>query len=198
MRRRPFVKRFSLCYRTVVLSVSDVDVLWPNGWTDQDETWHAGRPRPWPRCVRWGPCSPKRGTHTQYLVHVCCGQTAEWIKMPPGTEVGLGPDDIVLDGDTALPKRAQLPPQFLSHVCCGQTACWIKMPLGMEIVLGPGHTVLDWNPAPPTKGVQQPSLFGRCLLWPNGHPSQQLLSSCFKLVQAMIRVLLNYTTICNT
>jgi len=20
-------------------------VLWPNGWTDQDETWHAGRPR---------------------------------------------------------------------------------------------------------------------------------------------------------
>jgi len=33
---------------------------WPNGWswTDQDETWHAGRPRPWPHCVRWGPSSP--------------------------------------------------------------------------------------------------------------------------------------------
>jgi len=25
---------------------------------DQDETWHAGRPRPWPHCVRWGPSSP--------------------------------------------------------------------------------------------------------------------------------------------
>ena len=25
-----------------VLSVCDVRALWPNGWTDQDETWHAG------------------------------------------------------------------------------------------------------------------------------------------------------------
>jgi len=23
-------------------SVCNVRVLWPNGWTDQDETWHAG------------------------------------------------------------------------------------------------------------------------------------------------------------
>jgi len=51
---RPFVKRFALWYRTVVLSVCpvcDVGALWPNGWTDQDETWHAGRPRPRPHCV---------------------------------------------------------------------------------------------------------------------------------------------------
>jgi len=40
------------------LSVCDVRALWPNGWTDQDETWHAGRPRPWPHCVRWGLSSP--------------------------------------------------------------------------------------------------------------------------------------------
>ena len=45
-----------------VLSVCNVGVLWPNGWTDQDETWHAGRPRLWPHYVRWGPSSPKRGT----------------------------------------------------------------------------------------------------------------------------------------
>jgi len=43
--RRPFVKRFALCYRTVVLSclsclsVCNVDVLWPNGWMNQDATW---------------------------------------------------------------------------------------------------------------------------------------------------------------
>jgi len=47
---RPFVKRFALCYRSVVcpvcLSLTFVHALWPNGWTDQDETWHAGRPRP--------------------------------------------------------------------------------------------------------------------------------------------------------
>ena len=41
-----------------VLSVCNVGVLWPNGWMDQDETWHAGRPRRWPHCVRWGPSSP--------------------------------------------------------------------------------------------------------------------------------------------
>ena len=66
---RPFVKRFALiCYRSVVClsclscPVCDVRALWPNGWTDQYETRHAGRPRPWPHCVRWGPSSlsPKR------------------------------------------------------------------------------------------------------------------------------------------
>ena len=40
--KRPFVKRFTLCYRSVVLSclsACNVHALWPNGWTDQDETW---------------------------------------------------------------------------------------------------------------------------------------------------------------
>ena len=38
-------------------------VLWPNGWMDQDATWHGGWPRPRPHCVRWGLSSPlKRGT----------------------------------------------------------------------------------------------------------------------------------------
>jgi len=44
------------------------------------------------------------------LAHVYCGQTVAWIKMPLGTEIGLGPHDIVLDGDPApLPKRGQSP-----------------------------------------------------------------------------------------
>jgi len=69
------------------------------------------------------------------------------------------------------------------HVClyrlrnCGQTVSWIKRPLGTEVGLGPGVIVLDDNPAPPRKGEQQ--RFGPFLLWPNGRPSQQLLSSCF-------------------
>jgi len=33
---------------------------------------------------------------------VYCDQTVGWIKMPLGTEVGLGPGYIVLDGDPAL------------------------------------------------------------------------------------------------
>jgi len=40
---------------------------------------------------------------TQILAHVYCGQTAEWIKMPLGTKVNLGPGDV--DGVAAPPKR---------------------------------------------------------------------------------------------
>jgi len=61
---RPFVKRFALCYQTVVCPVCDVGVLWPNGWMDQDETWHESRPRPRPHCVRWGPSFPSPKGHT--------------------------------------------------------------------------------------------------------------------------------------
>jgi len=48
---------------------------------------------------------------------------------------------------------------------------WVMMPLGKVVDLGPGHIVLDGDP-------QQPfPTFGPCLLWPNGRPSQQQLSS---------------------
>ena len=45
------------------------------------------------------------------MAHVYCGQMAEWLKMPLGMEVDLGPGHIVLDGDPApLPqKRAETP-----------------------------------------------------------------------------------------
>jgi len=39
---------------------------------------------------------------------VCCGQTVGWIKMPLGTEIGLGPCDIVLWGGDWGPS----PPLF--------------------------------------------------------------------------------------
>ena len=46
--------------------------------------------------------------HPQFLTHLCCGQTAGWIKMPLSVEVDLGPGHIVLDGDPAPPwKGAQ-------------------------------------------------------------------------------------------
>jgi len=87
----PFVKRFALCYRTVVLSVSpvcDVVVLWPNSWMDYNATWYGG---------------------------------------------SLGPGDIVLNGDSGLlSKRGTAAPTFRPY-----------------------------------------------LLWRNGRPCQQLLSSCY-------------------
>jgi len=43
----------------------------------------------------------RKGHNPQFSAHVCCGQTAGWIKMPLGTEVGLGPGHILLDRDLA-------------------------------------------------------------------------------------------------
>jgi len=97
--------------------------------------------------------------------------------MSLGMEVGLGANDILLDWEPAPPKRGHNSPTF-RPMHCGQTAGWIMMPLGTEVGLGPGHTVLDGDPALPRKGKQQPPLFGLRLLWPNGRPSQQRLSSC--------------------
>jgi len=49
-------------------------LLWPNGWMDQDETWHGGRPRPLPHCVRCGYSSPSlKGA--QWLMSV----VAKWL-----------------------------------------------------------------------------------------------------------------------
>jgi len=93
--------------------------------------------------------------------------------MPFGTEVGLGPDHIVLDGDPAFPpqKGSGARSQFSAPLCCGQTpgpapspkgaripqfsahllcqmAAWIKIPLGTEVGLGLRNTVLDGDRAP--------------------------------------------------
>ena len=44
---------------------------------------------------------PKGGGHSSPPIFVYCGETAGWIMMPLGTEVGVGPGDIVLDGHAA-------------------------------------------------------------------------------------------------
>jgi len=92
------------------------------------------------------------------VTFVHCGQAVERIKMKLGTQVGLGPGHIVLDG-TQLPlPTGQSPTQFLAHICCGHMAAWIKMPLGMELGLSPGDFVLDGDPALPSpKRGQSPA-----------------------------------------
>jgi len=98
---------------------------------------------------------------------VYCGQTVGWIKTKLGTEVGVGPDHTVLDGDPARPQRGTAP-QLSARVCCGQTAGWIKMPLGMGLDLGLGDTVLDGTQLLPRKEHSPCTIFSSCLLWPNG------------------------------
>ena len=120
------------------------------------------------------PATPKRGrgrAPPKFSAHVYCGQTAGWMKLVLGIEVGLNPGDFVLDGDPVpFPQKgAETPPQFSAHFYCGQTAACIKMPLGMELGLRPDDFVLDGDPvAPPQKGGRTPQIFGPCLLRPNG------------------------------
>ena len=143
-----------------VCPVCDVSVLWPNGWMDQDETWHAGRPRPWPHCVRWGPSSPAaKGAQppSQFSAHICCGQIAAWIKMLLGMELGLGPGDFVLDGDPAPPPpKGYSPPIFGPYVlrpngCIDQDVIWYGARLRPR-------RLCDGDPAPPPqKGGAPPN-----------------------------------------
>jgi len=52
---------------------------------------------------------------------VYCGQAVGWIKMPLGTEAGLGQGDIVLNGTQLLPHgKGHSIPRFSAHVYCGQ------------------------------------------------------------------------------
>jgi len=101
--------------------------------------------------------------------------------MPLDREVGLGPGDIVLDGDTAPSPHNFWPIYY------GQTTGCTRIRRGTEVDLsardimsdgdpvppkrGTGGIVLDGDPAsaptPPRKGVQPP-IFGRCPLWLNG------------------------------
>ena len=159
--------------------------MWPNGWMDEAGTWHGVRPQPRRLCVRWGPTPPpqKGGGTPQFSIHVFCGQTAAWIKMSLGTEVGLGPGHIVLDGDPAPHPQRGTASNFWP-VCCGQTAGWIKMSLGTEVGLGPGDFVFDGDLAPPQKKrAQPPPIFGSCLLWLNGWMDQMPLITDVNLGQ---------------
>jgi len=46
--------------------------------------------------------------------------------MPIGTEVGLGPGDIVLEGDQAPPLQKGHSPQFSANVYRGQTVAHLS------------------------------------------------------------------------
>jgi len=153
---RPVLSDRCLSVQSVCLTcpVCNVGVLWPNGWMDQDETWHADRPRPWPHCVTWWPSSPSpKGTQPPFFgpyvlwPNGWMDQDATWQGGRPWPKwhcVRWGPS-------SPLPERGQSPPQFSAHVYCGQTAGWIKMPLGTKVSLSPGNNVFDADPAPPPK-----------------------------------------------
>ena len=91
---RPFVKRFALCYRTVVcpvyLSVTLVYCGKTVGWLKMKLGTEVGLGSG--HIVLDGDPAllPKKGhSSPHFSVHVYCGQTAGWTKMPLGTKVSL-------------------------------------------------------------------------------------------------------------
>jgi len=98
--------------------------------------------------------------------------------MPLGADVGLGPGDIVLDGDPTPPllKGAQ-PPVF------GPCLLWPNGWMDEDATWygsrpWPGHIVLDGDPAPRERGTAAPPLFSTHVYCGHGRPVQLLLSSC--------------------
>jgi len=90
-------------------------LLWPNGCMHQAATWCGGRCRPQPTrlCARWGPSSPsQKGRSPKFSADVYYGQTAAWVMMPFGAEVGVRLRDIVLHGDPAPVHKGAQPPIF--------------------------------------------------------------------------------------
>ena len=63
-----------------------------------------------------------------------CGQTARWIKMPLGTEVGLGSGHIVLDRNPAAPKgHSSPPPTFWPMAKISEEECIVSVALYAKI-----------------------------------------------------------------
>jgi len=91
---------------------------------------------------------------------VYCGQTAGWIKMPLGTELGLSLGDIVLDGDPAPThgKGHSSPPLF------GPCLLWPNGWMDQDSTWyggrpQPRRHCVRWGvrpSSPPRKGAQQP------------------------------------------
>jgi len=101
---RPSVKRFALCYPSVVLSVLSVCLYVTfvhYGKTVGRIKMKLGKQLslgPGHVVLDGGLVPPplKGGAETpEFLAHICCGQVAAGIEMPLGMEVELGPGDFV-------------------------------------------------------------------------------------------------------
>ena len=96
--------------------------------------------------------------------------------MPLGTEINLGPGDVVLDGVAATPKSDRAPSVFAP--CLLWPNSWMDEEgtwFGSRFC--PRDIVLDGDPAPPPRKGHSSPLFSADVYCGNGRPSQLLLSS---------------------
>ena len=125
------------------------DEVRQNGWMDQDAAWYTE--------VGLGPgnivldvdlefprlppsTKMRHNSPLQFSAHVYCGQTAGWIKMPLGAEVGLGQGHIV----PASPGKGTQQPQLFgpcllwpngrpSHLLLSSCYCCILVLLSLHV-----------------------------------------------------------------
>ena len=147
---------------------------------DQDGTWHGGGPWSSPHCASWRHSSPpQKGAEPPiFEPSLLCGQTAGCIKMPLGTEVGLGLRDIVFDLDPAIPrKRADRP-----HPIFGPCLLWPNGWMDEDAAWygsrpRPRPHCTRRGLSSRERGTSAPPLFSACVCCGHGRPSQLLLSS---------------------
>jgi len=77
------------------------------------------RQAPRQHCVRWGPSDPQKRRQPPIFSPCLLWQNGWCIRIPLGTEVGLSPGDIVIDGAQLLPrlKGHSPPPNFGPSPC---------------------------------------------------------------------------------
>jgi len=169
-------------YPVLCCPVCDLGLLWPNSWMDQDETWHAGRPLPWPQCLRWEPRSPLPKGHSPSPIF---GPGLLWPNCwmdQDGTWHGgghwSGPHCARWERSSPSPKKGQSP-QFLAHFSISivpnswmhQDTTWYG---GRP---QPRRLCVDGDPSPKRGQISRErsyprQCFGLCLLWPSGWMDQ--------------------------
>jgi len=152
--------------------IFDPCLLWPNGWMDQDGTWHGGRPQPWRLCVTW---PQKGGAPPQFSANLYCAQTAGCITVTLGKEVGLSPGDFVSDEDPAIPpQKGGAAPSPIISPCLLWPNVWMDQD-GTLHGGGPWsrpHSARWGTRSAPQKRGQSSPILGPFLLSPNGWMNQ--------------------------
>jgi len=127
--------------------------------------------------------SKKGGTVPQFSAHVCCRQTVSRCHLVPyggrpqprPHSVRLGPSSpSPHEGGTSMTAHNFRPMSVDSNWLYGS-----RCHLGLGVMPPPRRHCVRWGPSSPLKGHNIRTIFGPCLVWPNGRPSQLLLSTCY-------------------
>ena len=95
-------------------------LLSSNGWMDQDETWHARRPRFWPHCFRGGPISLFSKGHISPIFGPYLLQPNGWMDQDATWYGGRPRPRRLCDRwrPSYVQKKAHPPHPILAHVYC--------------------------------------------------------------------------------